>query len=253
MKKLFLLLMPILMYSLLVNAQVIPGNLLTENLTNPIGLDVPNPRFSWQLITEMRNVSQSDYEIKITSGKTNIWNSGKIESDQSVQVPYAGPALQSGKKYSWQVRSWDNIGKASAWSPSATFQMAYLQISDWKAKWIEPGYTEDTIMRPSPLMRKQFTISKTIASATAYITAHGIYEAQINGKRVGDAYMTPGWTAYKKRLQYQVYDVTSMMKTGPNAIGIMLGNGWYRGIIGYQYNINFYGKDIALLCQVDIV
>jgi alpha-L-rhamnosidase len=253
MKKLFLLLMPILMYSLLVNAQVIPGNLLTENLTNPIGLDVPNPRFSWQLITEMRNVSQSAYEIKITSGKTNIWNSGKIESDQSVQVPYAGPALQSGKKYSWQVRSWDNIGKASAWSPSATFQMAYLQISDWKAKWIEPGYTEDTIMRPSPLMRKQFTISKTIASATAYITAHGIYEAQINGKRVGDAYMTPGWTAYKKRLQYQVYDVTSMMKTGPNAIGIMLGNGWYRGIIGYQYNINFYGKDIALLCQVDIV
>ncbi len=91
-----------------------------------------------------------------------------------------------------------------------------------------------------------------MASATAYITAHGMYDAQINGHRVGDAYLTPGWTAYKSRLQYQVYDVTSLLKPGANAIGVMLGNGWYRGIIGYANNINFYGKDISLLCQIDI-
>jgi alpha-L-rhamnosidase len=253
MNKFFLLLVTILLISPIADAQVTPANLLTENLVNPVGLDALNPRFSWQLVAEMRNVSQSAYEIKVTSGKKVIWNTGKVISDQSVQVSFAGPALQSGLKYSWQVRIWDNKGKASAWSQAATFQMAFLQVSDWKARWIEPGYTEDTIMRPSPLMRKQFTVSKTISSATAYITAHGLYEAQINGKRVGDAYFTPGWTSYKKRLQYQVYDVTPMIKPGQNAIGIMLGNGWYRGIIGYQYNINFYGKDIALLCQVDIV
>jgi alpha-L-rhamnosidase len=102
-------------------------------------------------------------------------------------------------------------------------------------------------------MRKQFVIQKKIASATAYITAHGLYEAFINGKRVGDAWFTPGWTAYKKRLQYQVYDVTPLLTGGNNAIGVMLGNGWYRGIIGYANNINYYGKDIALLCQIDIV
>jgi alpha-L-rhamnosidase len=130
--------------------------------------------------------------------------------------------------------------------------MAFLKASDWKAKWIEPGYAEDLVMRPSPLMRKQFALSKKVASATAYITAHGMYEAQLNGIRIGDAYLTPGWTAYQKRLQYQVYDVTSLVKTGSNVMGVTLGNGWYRGIIGFANNVNVYGRDIALLCQLEI-
>ncbi len=252
MKKLLLPILLILLISMQSNSQVIPVKLLTENLTNPIGLDVSQPRFSWQLESSQRNVTQSAFEIKLTSGKTTLWNSGKVQSDQSVHVPYTGRALQSGKKYFWQVRVWDHNGKASSWSQQASFQTAFFQVSDWKAKWIEPGYIEDTIMRPSPLMRKQFTLSKKVANATAYITAHGMYEAKINGQRVGDAYLTPGWTAYKKRLQYQVYDVTPLLNTGKNAIGVMPGSGWYRGIIGYQNNINFYGKDIALVCQVDI-
>jgi alpha-L-rhamnosidase len=252
MKMIFLTLLPIVLLSLPSKAQVTPSNLLTENFSNPVGIDAANPRFSWQLLSAQRNVGQSAYEIKVASGKSSIWNSGKVQSDQSVHVSYSGPALQSGKKYNWQVRIWDKGGKGSAWSTPATFQMAFLQASDWKAKWIEPGYTEDTMMRPSPLMRKQFTLTKKIASATAYISAHGMYEAQLNGKRVGDAYLTPGWTAYKKRLQYQVYDITSMLNPGQNAIGVMLGSGWYRGVIGYENNINVYGKDIALLCQIDI-
>ena len=233
-------------------AQVVVKNLLTENLTNPIGLDEKLPRFSWQLSSDMRNSSQNAYEIKVSAGKTAVWNSGKIVTSQSVHVPYAGTALQSGKKYSWQVRVWDNTDKLSAWSEVASFQMALLEASDWKAKWIEAGFVEDSINRPVQYFRKQFNSNKKIANATAYITSRGMYEAQINGKRVGDFYLTPGWTNYNKRLQYQVYDVTSLLANGKNAIGVMVGNGWYRGFLAWQNNKDIYGKKLALLFQLNI-
>src|ERR1022692_2502279 len=233
-------------------AQVKVQNQLTENLSNPIGLDIAAPRFSWQLAGDKRNILQTAYEIKVVSGKSTAWNSRKVLSDQSVHVPYAGNALQSERKYQWQVRVWDNASKASAWSAPAFFQMAFLSKADWKAKWIEPGYTEDPVLRSSPLFRKTFSINKKIASATAYITAHGLYEAQLNGHRIGDAYLTPGWTSYKKRLQYQTYDVTDFIKTGKNAIGVTLGNGWYRGYLAWGGNHNIYGSDIALLLPLSI-
>jgi len=242
-----------LLISMTLNAQVKLQNLRTENLHNPIGLDVKTPRFSWQLTSEKRNVMQTAYEVKVStrSGGSDQWSSGKVVSDQSVIVPYAGKELQSGKRYYWQVRVWDNAGKASEWSTPAFFQMALLKNSDWKARWIQPGY-EEQAERPSPLMRKEFSAAKKIQSAVAYITAHGLYEAHINGQRVGDAYLTPGWTNYKTRLQYQTYDVTSLLKAGVNAIGVTLGNGWYRGYIGFSGQNNFYGKDISLLLQLEI-
>ncbi len=255
MKKILCLLLAIQL--LLINsfAQLSVQHLLTENRKNPIGLDVIIPRFSWQLASTQRNTIQSAYEIKVFAvdkGKIPVWSSGKIASAKSVFVPYAGTALQSGKKYRWQVQVWDNGGNISAKSDTAFFQMALLNESDWKAKWIGPGYIEDSVLRPSPLLRKQFSLNKKVVSATAYITSHGLYEAQINGKRVGDAYFTPGWTAYKSRLQYQVYDVTDMLLKGNNAIGVTLGSGWYRGLIGFSNNMNVYGKDIALLLQINI-
>ncbi len=234
-------------------------NLLVENKTNPIGIDIAVPRFSWQLISDKRNVRQTAYEIRVSdnldilNNKNILWTSGKVFSDSSVHVSYKGKELQSNKKYYWQVRTWNNKDKSKLlWSPPATWQMGLLNASDWKAKWITPGYVEDSVMRPSPIFRKEFSTNKTIVSATAYITSHGFYEAAINGKRVGDAYLTPGWTSYKNRLQYQVYDVTDLLQKGTNAIGVTLGNGWYRGIIGFRNNIDFYGKDIALLLQVNI-
>jgi alpha-L-rhamnosidase len=240
-------------------SQLSVKTLLIENKTNPIGLDVTNPRLSWQLISDKRNVMQTAYEIRIggsvsdlTKDKSPVWNSGKISSDSSVHVVYKGNALQSGKKYYWQVRVWDNKGNTSTWSAPAWWQMSLLSVADWKAQWIGPGYVEDSIMRPSPILRKEFSTSKKIISATAYITAHGLYEAEINGQRVGDAYLTPGWTSYKTRLQYQVYDLAPLLKNGKNAIGVTLGNGWYRGIIGFGDNIDVYGKDIALLFQLNI-
>jgi len=239
------------LFVLLSFEQVSVRNLLCENLTDPVGIDAVKPRFSWQLAANKRNVLQNAYEIKVFAGKEMVWNSGKVNSDRSVQIEYAGKALVSEKKYAWQVRVWDNDEKVSAWSETNTFQMALLDPSDWKAKWINPGYEEDAL-RASPLFRKQFNTKKKIAAATAYITAHGLYEAQINGQRIGDAYLTPGWTSYKKRLQYQTYDVTGLIKNGANAIAVTLGSGWYRGIIGFSNNVNVYGKDIALLFQMKI-
>ena len=232
--------------------QVQVSNLLCENLTNPIGLDVVQPRLSWQLVSDRRNVIQTAYEIKITSGKSTVWSSGKVDSDSSVHIAYKGLPLQSGAKYSWQVQVWDNTGKASAWSQPAFWQMALLNIADWKAKWIEQGFTEDTLNRPTPLFRKEFKAGKKIRSATAYITAHGMYEGYINGKRIGNFYLTPGWTVYNKRLQYQTYDVTDLLSQGSNVIAMALGSGWYRSHLAWQDNKNVYGKDVALLFQIDI-
>jgi len=236
-------------------AQVKVDNLLCENRTNPLGMDVTMPRFSWQLVSDKRNEMQAAYRIEVSENSGfhgQVWDSGKIRSDSSVLVEYKGKPLQSGKRYYWRVRVWDNYGKGSDWSQTAWWQMALLNTNDWQAKWITPGYPEDTINRPSPLMRKEFDVHKKIRSAVACITAHGMYEAQINGQRVGDAYLTPGWTSYHNRLQYQTYDVTGMLKEGKNAVGATLGNGWYRGIIGFADKKNVYGKDIALLLQINI-
>lgn len=234
-------------------AQVTVQHLLTENLSNPIGLDTRTPRFSWQLRAPERNELQIAYEIRVSAksnGKGEVWNSGKVLSAQSVHVAYGGPAPASGRRYFWQVRIWDNKGRNSGWSAAAWWQTGLLDPSDWTAKWIQPGYKEEDSGRPSPLFRKEFSNSKRLRSATVYITAHGLYEAMINGRRIGDAFLTPGWTSYSKRLQYQVYDVTDLVRPGKNAIGVTLGSGWYRGFIGFAGQHNFYGSDISLLFQL---
>jgi alpha-L-rhamnosidase len=233
-------------------AQVRVQGLMIESRVNPLGVDVQNPRFTWQLISDVRNTIQTAYEITVTDADQKVvWNS-KVDSEQSVFVPYGGSPLQSGAKYFWKVRVWDNARKASPWSEPAFWQMALLNPSDWKAKWISVAVEADTVNRPSPLFRKNFNSSKKVKSATAYITARGLYEAFINGKRVGDAYLTPGWTTYNKRIQYQQYDVTNLIQSGNNAIGVATGSGWYRGNIGFSRQKNFYGKEIALLFQLDI-
>ncbi len=256
MRKQTLLLAAFQLLTVIAIAQLSTKNLLIENKTNPLGLDNKLPRFSWQLVSSNRNTLQSAYEIKLataTKSKSNIWNSGKITSQQSVQVDYAGPTLISNTQYLWQVRVWDQLNNASEWSAPASFQTGFLNQDQWKATWISPGYVEDSLLRPSPLFRKTFNTKPKIQSATLYITSHGLYEAQINGKRVGDDYLTPGWTAYQKRLQYQTYDVTKLLNSGKNAIGVTLGSGWYRGSLAWASNKNSYGKDISLLAQLMVV
>jgi len=236
-------------------AQVKVGHLLTENLVNPIGLDTRQPRFSWQLSAPDRGLQQTAYEIKVSTqagGKNEVWSSGKINSDQSLWVAYEGKPLQSGTRYYWQVRIWDNKGRSSGWSTPAYWQTALLAPQqEYTAKWISPGF-EESPSRPSPVFRKEFTATGQIQSATAYITAHGLYEAQLNGSRIGDGCLQPGWTSYNKRLQYQTYDVTNLIHNGKNALGVTLASGWYRGHIGWEKENGFYGKDISLLLQLVI-
>ncbi len=228
------------------------SNLLCENLSNPMGLDVKMPRFTWQLVSSNRNVMQTAYEIKVTKDKTTVWATGKIASEQSVLVPYAGSPLESNQRYTWQVRVWDNLGNVSAWSTPAFWHTAFFSPNDWKAKWIKAGFAEDTVSRPSPYFRRNFNLKKQVKSATAFISAQGLYEARLNGKRIGDLYLTPFWTAYQKRLQYQVYDVTQLLQQGENTIGAMLGSGWFRGFLAWSNHKNIYGKELALLFQMEI-
>ncbi|MCD9014978.1 glycoside hydrolase family 78 protein [Parachryseolinea silvisoli] len=222
---------------------------------NPLGLDAPTPRFSWVLTTTRRNVLQTGYELVVSRDagfRDVIWKTGRVKSDQSVLVSYRGPALTAGEKYHWRVRVWDNGGNASAWSTTQSFEMGLLQPGDWTAAWIEPDLPGDAVNKPAPMMRREFTLGKPVATARLYITAHGLYEAHINGQRVGDAYLTPGWTSYNKRLQYQVYDVTPLLKTGVNATGVLLGDGWYRGNLAWADTKNIYGSTLGLLYELRV-
>jgi alpha-L-rhamnosidase len=241
------------------SAQVNVKNLLCENISNPMGIDVKQPLLSWQLVSQIRNSMQAAYEIRVaekiedlTIGKNIIWNTGKVLTDQSAHIRYDGPGLQSAKKYFWQVRVWDNHGKSSKWSEPSFWQMGFLQSGEWKAKWIQPGYEEDIVLRPSPLFRKTFSASKKIKTATVFITSYGLYESYINGKRINNAWFTPGFTSFNKRLQYQVYDVTALMQLGNNVLSVALGNGWYRGYFGFDGNKNLYGTELSLLFHLNI-
>ncbi len=232
--------------------------LRTEYADNPIGIDVKLPRLSWQLRSDGRGIAQASYQVRVApteralqTARDLTWDSGIVPTDQSTNLVYAGPALQSGQRYYWQVRVWDAKSRASEWSQAAFWEMGLLQLSDWKAGWIEPGLPDDASKSgPAPMLRREFVLKGAIERARVYVTSRGLYEMEINGKRVGDAVLTPGWTSYGKRLQYQTYDVTGQLKDGGNAIGVTLGNGWYRGNLGWSDKRNLYGDRLALLMQL---
>ncbi len=234
--------------------------LRAEYKENPVGIDVAKPRLGWQIQSGSRGVVQSAYEVRVApgdgavrAGRELVWGSGRIASDASTQVPYGGPALVSGQRVYWQVRVWDGSGRTSAWSEPGHWEMGLLKPSDWQATWIEPDLGDDPAKPgPAPMLRREFKLSGRVKSARAYVTSHGLYEMHLNGRRVGDDVFTPGWTSYTKRLQYQTYDVTSLLRTGDNAVGVVLSDGWYRGELAWEGKRALYGKTLALLCQIDI-
>ena len=239
-------------------AQVTISGLLVENKINPVGISEMYPRLTWQLQSPKRNVTQSAFEIRVSEnlnslqiGSDLIFHTGKIPSDQSVYVQFTGNTLKPGHKYYWQVRAWDNNDRASKWSEPGFWVMSLMEPENWTAKWIEANIRESE-SRPSPIFRKEFIANKQVKQAVAFITARGMYEAVINGKRVGDVCLAPGWTSYDKRLPYQTYEVTDLLQDGRNAIGITLGNGWHRGNIGVEGKSNIYGDKLALLFQMQI-
>ena len=230
--------------------------LVTEYLENPIGIDIVKPRLSWQIISDEQNILQTAYEIRVADSPKNlskksalIWTSGKVESDQSVNVEFGGSPLKSMERAFWQARIWDNNNKVSDWSEPAFWEMGILEPELWTASWITMGSEKESEnSKPSQYFRKEFNIKKKVKSARVYVTSLGLYQLFINGKKVSDDLFTPGWTTYNKRLQYQTYDVTAMLNE-KNSIGAIVGDGWFRGKIAKNL---CYGDKLALLLQLQI-
>ena len=236
-----------------------PSDLVCEYKTNPVGIDVERPRLSWKIRSQERGWVQSAYQLQVATSAGELdsepsWDSGKVVSGASIHRVYDGPSLRSSERYTWRVRVWNKENRASSWSDPAFWEMALLGASDWSAKWITPSWEEDTShSQPAPMLRRTFTLDRNIRSARAYVTSLGLYEMELNGRRVGDELFTPGWTAYRKRLQYQTYDVTEHLREGTNAVGVTLGDGWYRGFIGFEDQRNYYGDTLGLLAEIRIV
>jgi len=201
---------------------------------------------------------QASYEIRaaqdpadLAKAKKQVWNSGKVASSQSVHIKYDGQALKSYQRVYWQVRVVDNHGEKSKWSDPAFFEIGILEDATWEANWITPTWEEDVSKsNPAPYLRKEFTLGKAIKNARLYISAQGLYQVEINGNRVGEQEFTPGWTSYNTRLQYQIYDIKAQLVQKQNAIGIVLGDGWFRGNLGWVDGRNNYGEKLAAIAQI---
>lgn len=209
--------------------------LTTERLTNPLGIDESTPRLSWVTDAGYNGAEQTAYEIRVSStpsSRGDVWTSGKVRSDDSTDVEYAGRPLESRTRYWWTVRVWDG-GRASGWSQPAWFETAFLDADEFDGKWIglrEVNRLDDVEDEetPEPLLRKEFDLDRRdVKSARLYISGLGYYKAFINGERVGDQELDPGYTPYDNRILYVTHDVTEMLTKGDNAIGVSLGRGNY--------------------------
>ncbi len=229
---------------------------LCENKVNPLGVNTENIRFSWIVKSNIRDNGQSAYQIiiassieKLKADNGDIWNSGKKESDQSILIPFNEQTLQAGTTYFWKVKIWDTKGNESSWSEPSKFVTGLIQPQDWSnAQWIAydemdsskrivpgihaPNYSKVWKKYPSgehilPILRKEFNSDKKVASAYAFISGLGHYEMNINGQKVGNSFLAPGWTNYDSTCFYNTYDIKEYLQNGSNAIGVWLGNGFY--------------------------
>ncbi len=230
---------------------------LTSNyLNNPLGIGLHPPFFSWKLVSEVPENKQTAYRLQVTEDEdfsTVLWDTDWVPMDESVHIEYHGPQLEGMTRYYWRVKVKDQNQEDGDWSEIAHFETG-LRHEDWQAKWIEPEDEVDPkAYKPAPFLRRDFSITGEIAQARLYVTAHGLYEAYLNGKRVGDQVFTPGNTDVVNRLQYQAYDVTKLLNEGENCMGVMLGDGWYRGAINVASLRNAHGEKVALLSQLRII
>jgi alpha-L-rhamnosidase len=234
------------------------SNLICEYRTNPLGIDVTAPRLGWQMQSDRRGARQTAYRIlaandpqRLSEGEADSWDSSKIETDQSIHIPYAGQELSSRQRVYWQVTVWDEIGQASHSDP-AWFEMGLLERSDWKGEWIGAALTggpRSTI--PAPFLRQSFQLDGAIKAARLYVTALGLHECSINGRLVSDDVFAPGWTDYGNRVQYQIYDIAGLLHQGENVIGAILGDGWAVGHIGWHHRQTYFDRP-RLLAQLEI-
>ncbi|MEQ8849635.1 glycoside hydrolase family 78 protein [Botrimarina sp.] len=246
-----------------------------EYLRDPLGIDETRPRLSWIVTSDKRNQRQTAYQIQVASGiealadgRPDRWDSGRIESDRTTFVEYAGKPLASRDRCYWRVRCWDAQGVPSDWSEIALWTMGLLEGSDWSAEYVSfaddsPVHkdSESLYLPAARQYRKDFEAAKKVRRATVYATALGVYELHLNGQRIGDRYFAPGWTDYDRRAYYQTYDVTGLVQQGDNALGAWVADGWYSGYVGFGLLVGIgtesigrytYGKTPAVLAQLEI-
>ena len=249
-----------------------PHYLRCECRVNPLGIGVTRPRLSWLLQSEERGQRQTAYQVLVASaperlseGRADLWDSGKVVSSDTIAVVYKGKPLTSGLRCYWKARVWDAQGRPSDWSPTAYWSMGLLKPADWKAQWI--GYdkprapkvkkaasdkTAPVHVPPAVYLRKEFQVKKTVRRASLYASALGWYRVRLNGRDVHATYFDPGWTDYNKRVYYRTYDVTELVRPGDNALGATLSDGWYSGYIGWGHKRNHYGSKPRFLGQLVI-
>ena len=245
---------------------IVPAALTCEFVANPTVVDRPNPRLAWvnQATGDFRGQMQTAYQIRVASQENlletpDLWDSGKVNSSQSNQIPYNGNSLSTGQDCWWQVRIWDKAGIVSRWSQPARWSMGILDPALWQARWIgapwqgeealpEPGWPDAPVEQwppPAPYFRKDFTISKEVSQAKAYVTGLGYFEFYVNGAKQGEEVLIPNQTNYGKRdnlmetniplpddfqeykVMYLAYDITDHLSHGQNTLGAILGNGFY--------------------------
>ncbi len=215
-------------------------NMKCEYRNNPLDIDILFPRLSWQIDANgIRGEKQTAYRImvassrdKLTEGKADLWDSGRVQSDQSINVSYKGRSLETGMHCFWKVMIWDKEGKPANWSKPASWSMGLLDTADWKAQWI--GTPE---ANTSPFFRRSFSIEKLPKQATIYIASLGYFELYVNGQKIGNEVLSPAVSNFSKRSYYRTYDVSQYLKQGLNNLGIHMGTGWYsNGLPGVKHH-----------------
>jgi alpha-L-rhamnosidase len=214
-------------------AQLVPYALQCEARSNPLGIDTPHPRLSWKLRAAERGQAQTAYRIlvastpeKLSPGGADLWDSGRVSSAETTWIQYQGASLETFQRYWWKVGVWGAPATGPAWSEPAQWTMAAVDSEPWKAAWI--AHPDDRLRAgPLPVFRHEFSIDRPLRRALAFVSGLGFYEFRINGTRVGDHVLAPAWTDYRQTVLYESFDVTDLLKSGPNALGVLLGNGFF--------------------------
>jgi hypothetical protein len=216
-----------------VRVSLSPDGLRCEYAVNPLGVDAPAPRLCWKLQSDVRGQRQTAYQVQVASsrellsqGQGDLWDSGKVVSQEATQIVYGGKPLRSSQQVFWRVRVWDKDDQPSDWSEPASWTMGVLAVADWRAKWIQHGTGE--VAAGLPLLRKSFDLSGPATRAVVHVCGLGHYDLFLDGEKVGDRFLDPAWSVYEKTAYYSTFDITgSLDQTGPHVLSVMLGKGFY--------------------------
>jgi len=229
-----------LLAALVTSPGISPTNLRTEYRLEPQGVDTLRPRLSWTLDSPERAQSQTAYQILVATsaaaldaGRGDLWDTGKVASGESIGIVYGGKPLTSHLRCYWKVRVWDKRGTPSDWGPTANWSMGLVHTEDWHSQWVAWSRTALN-SGPLPMFRRDFTLTRSVRRATAYISGLGFFELYVNGQKVGDHVLEPGWTNYRRTDLYSTFEVRDLLHTGTNALGVVLGNGMYN-VAGGRY------------------